>query len=149
MASLGDLTDDDVLWDISKRSLVSAWKAGATMWALNNQTWTRAMGEMVEYLVWHDIWSKMRIFSDMLKNGDTCTAEASKTGPANMLDSLPNPFNETQLEVLRESIGKPKEGTKNQLKLWKSRGFIEYSAQTGLYSKTEKYLKGIRNDGKA
>ena len=142
MASLGDLTDDDVLWDISKRSLVSAWKAGCTMWVLNNQTFTRPIGEMVEYLVWHDIWSKMRIFSDLLKDGDTSTTEASKTGPANMLDSLPDPFNETQLEALRERSGKAKEGTKRQLRVWQSRGFINYSAQAGMYSKTEFYLKG-------
>ena len=44
MASLADLTDDDVLWDISKRALVSAWKAGCLMWVLNGQTWTRANG---------------------------------------------------------------------------------------------------------
>jgi hypothetical protein len=37
MASLADLADDDVLWDVSKRALVSAWKAGCVMWVLNNQ----------------------------------------------------------------------------------------------------------------
>ena len=44
MATLADLTDDDVLWDISKRSIVSAWKAGCLLWVLNDQTWTKAMG---------------------------------------------------------------------------------------------------------
>ena len=61
MASLADLADDDVLWDVSKRALVSAWKAGCVLWVLNNQTWTRSMGELVEWLVYHDIWSKMQI----------------------------------------------------------------------------------------
>ena len=142
MASLGDLTDDDVLWDISKRSLVSAWKAGCVLWVLNNQTWTKAMGEMVEWLVYHDIWSKMRIFSDMLKDGDTSASEASRKGPANMLDSLPDIFNEAQLDALRESVGKRKEGTTQQLRVWKNRKFIEFDEQTGLYTKTETYLKG-------
>ena len=59
MATLADLTDDDVLWDMSKRALVSAWKCGCIMWVLNNQTWTRAMGDIVEWLVYHDIWSKV------------------------------------------------------------------------------------------
>ena len=59
-----------------------------------------------------------------------------------MLDSLDNSFNEQQLEALRLSIGKSKEGTKPQLSLWKCRGFVTYSAQTGLYTKTEEYLKG-------
>ena len=142
MASLGDLTDDDVLWDISKRSLVSAWKAGCTMWVLNNQTYSRAIGDLVEWLVYHDIWSKMRLTSDLLKNGDTSTAEASKTGPKNMLEQLPNTFSETQLEALRETIGKSKDGTNGQLRIWLYRKFITLDNQTGLYSKTEKYLNG-------
>ena len=47
MASLADLADDDILWDISKRSLVSAWKAGCLLWTLNNQTWTKPMASLV------------------------------------------------------------------------------------------------------
>jgi hypothetical protein len=140
MATMADLADDDVLWDCSKRALVSAWKAGCIMWVLNNQTWTKAMGDVVEWLVYHDIWSKMQIFADMLKDGDTSTTEASKTGPKNMLDSLPDTFNEAQLEALRTSLGKNPEGTKNQLYQWVFRGFITYSEQTGLYTKTEAYL---------
>ena len=59
MASMADLIDDDVLWDMSKRALVSAWKAGCILWALNGQTWTRSMGEVVEWLLYRDIWSKL------------------------------------------------------------------------------------------
>ncbi len=142
MATLADLTDDDVLWDASKRALVSAWKAGCVMWVLNSQTWTKSMGEVVEWLVYHDIWSKMQIFSDLLKDGDTCTADASKSGPKNMLDDLPDNFNETQLEALRTQLGKSKEGTKNQLYKWVSRGFVTRSDETGLYTKTVLYLNG-------
>ena len=140
MATLADLADDDVLWDCSKRALVSAWKAGCVMWVLNNQTWTKAMGEMVEWLVYHDIWSKMQIFADLLKEGDISTSETSKAGPKNMLEDLPDTFNEAQLEALRTSLGKSAEGTKNQLYKWVFRKFITYSAETGLYSKTEKFL---------
>jgi hypothetical protein len=147
MATLGDLTDDDILWDISKRSLVSAWKAGATMWVLNNQTWTKSMADIVEWLVWRDIWSKRAIFSDMLFDKDADqTSEAQRRGPKNMLDDLPNSFKEAQLEALRTSLGKSKEGTGAQLRKWVFRNFITYSNQTGLYTKTDEYLKG--NDGK-
>ena len=64
-----------------------------------------------------------------------------------MLDSLPDSFNEAQLEAVRLEFGKSKEGTKHQLSSWKNRGFITYSNQTGLYTKTDEYLKGIKNDG--
>ena len=141
MASLADLADDDLLFEISHRSLVSAWKAGCILWVLNNQTWTKAMGELVEWLVYHDLWSKMAVFADMLKDGDTSLSEVVKTGPKNMLDNLPDSFNEAQLEALRVSVDKPKDGTKRQLRVWKNRGFITYSELTGLYTKTEDYLR--------
>ena len=37
MASLADLADDDLLFEISHRALVSAWKAGCVLWILNDQ----------------------------------------------------------------------------------------------------------------
>ena len=144
MATLADLTDDDLLFELSHRSLVSAWKAGCILWVLNNQTWTKAMGELVEWLVYHDLWSKLQIFADMLKESDYGASEASKTGPKNMLDDLPDTFNLAQLEALRVSMEKPIEGTKAQLRQWLHRKFIEYSAQTGLYSKTELYLQNAK-----
>ena len=145
IAELGDLTDNDCLWDMGKRSLISAWKAGCIMWALNNMTWSRAMGDVVEWLVIHDMWSKYQVLGDMLKDGDMSTAEASKAVPANMLDDIKgDSFNEQQLEALRESMGKSKDGTKRQLRVWVHRGLITFNEQTGIYTKTEAYLNRTR-----
>jgi hypothetical protein len=140
MATLADLADDDVLFEVSHRALVSAWKAGCVMWIMNNQVWTKSMSEMVEWLVYHDLWSKMQLFADMLGKDADLTSEAQRRGPKIMLDSLPDSFNEAQLEALRVQLGKSKDGTKGQLRKWVFRKFIEYSAQTGLYSKTQEYL---------
>ena len=140
MATLADLADDDLLFEMSHRSLVSAWKAGCVMWVLNNQTWTKSMGELVEWLVYHDIWSKMQLFADMLGRDAEQLSEAQRRGPKNMLDSLPDTFNEAQLEALRLELGKSKEGTGSQLRKWVFRKFITYSNQTGLYTKTDEYL---------
>ena len=142
MAQLADLADDDVLWDCSKRALVSAWKAGCILWVLNNQTWTKAMGEVVEWLVYRDLWSKMQLFADLLGKDADAVSEAQRRGPKNMLDSLPASFNEAQLAALRTELGKSAEGTGAQLRKWVFRGFITFSNQTGLYTKTEAYMKG-------
>ena len=99
------------------------------------------MGELVEWLVYHDLWSKMQIFADMLNLDVDQMSEAQRRGPKNMLDNLPNTFNESQLTALRSSLGKSSEGTYNQLHKWMFRKFITYSAETGLYTKTEEYLK--------
>ena len=134
MAVLADLADDDVLWDMSKRALVSAWKAGCIMWVLNDRHWAKTMSDMVEWLVYHDLWSKMRIFADLLGDNADTTGDAKRRGPKNMLDSLPDTFSLEQLRQLRISLGKSADG-KDQLRTWRNRGFITYSAQTGMYSK--------------
>ena len=100
------------------------------------------MGSIVEWLVYHDIWSKMQVFADMLSQDAETISEAQRRGPKNLLDDLPSSFNAAQLEALRLSLGKTKEGTKNQLYKWTFRKFITYSAQTGLYTKTQEYLLG-------
>ena len=58
-----------------------------------------------------------------------------------MLNDLATSFNEQQLEALRLERGKSKEGTKHLLNVWKYRGFITYSNETGLYTKTDEYLR--------
>ena len=141
MASLADLADDDVLFELSPRSIFAAWKKAATLWILNDQTWTRSIGEFMIWFCYYDLWSKVRVFGDMFKLGDAQEDDVQKSGPKNMLDNLGNSFNEQQLETLRLSLGKSKEGTQHQLSVWKNRGFITYSCQTGLYTKTEKYLR--------
>ena len=141
MAKLADLADDDMLWELSHRSIFSAWKKGAVLWILNDQTWTRSIGDFVVWFCYYDLWSKVKVFGDMFKCGDV-QEEVQRTGPKNMLDHLEVSFNELQLEALRLSLGKSKEGTKHQLNVWKNRKFITYSSQTGLYTKTREYLMG-------
>ena len=138
------VADDDVLFELSHRSIFAAWKKAATLWILNNQTWTRSIGEFMRWFCYYDLWSKVKIFGDMFKGADAQSEDAQKSGPKNMLDSLDKVFNEQQLEALRISLGKSKEGTNHQLSVWKNRGFIIYSEQTGLYTKTGQYLSNSK-----
>jgi len=142
MAQLADLADDDMLFELSHRSIFSAWKKAATLWILNDQTWTRSIGDYMVWFCYYDLWSKVKVFGDLFKGAEDHQDEVQRSGPKNMLDSLEKDFHEYQLEALRESLGKSKAGTKHQLNVWKSRGFITYSNQTGLYTKTDEYLKG-------
>lgn len=143
MASLADLADDDMLFELSHRSIFAAWKKGATLWILNDQTWSRSIGDFVIWFCYYDLWSKVKVFGDMFKNGEEEQEEVKRRGPKNLLQELPNPFSEQQLEGLRINMGKSKEGTRHQISVWSNRGLIEPSAQTGLYSKTNKFF-GIK-----
>ncbi len=143
MAMIADLADDDVLWDMGKRAILMGWKNGCLLYILNGQQWTRPMGELVEWMVYHDMWSKFQVFGDMLKLDDNRGDADEKGGPKNMLDDLPDSFNEAQLEALRDSLGKSKDA-KRQIRVWKARKFITYDAETGLFSKTEKYFNRLK-----
>lgn len=140
MARMADLADDDMLFELSHRSIFAAWKKAAVLWILNDQTWTRSIGDFMVWFCYYDLWSKVQVFGDMFKGIGSLHDDCQKCGPKNMLDSLERSFNEQQLEILRESLGKSKEGTKHQLSVWINRKFITYSNQTGLYTKTEEYL---------
>ena len=141
MAQVADLADDDMLFELSHRSILSAWKKGAVLWILNDQTWARSIGDFVVWFCYYDLWSKVKVFGDMFKGADAQTEDVSKSGPKNMLDSLGSQFSEQQLEALRTQLGKSREGTRHQLNVWKNRRFITFSPETGMYSKTEEYLR--------
>ena len=142
MVDLANLADSDDLFEISHRSIFSAWKKAGVLWLLNDQTYSRSIGEWMVYFCFYDLWARLQVFDQMISPGDVQTDNTHKRGQVNMLESLPNPFSEQQLENLRISLGKSKEGTKHQISVWVNRNFVTYSNQTGLYSKTEEYLKG-------
>ena len=134
-----------VVFSIIDGRIFAAWKKAATLWILNDQTWTRSIGEYMIWFCYYDLWSKMMVFGDMFKLVDNRLEETEKSKPKNMLDSLGQSFNEQQLEALRLQLGKSKEGTKHQLRVWKNRGFITFADETGLYTKTDDYLNRVES----
>ena len=57
-----------MLWELSHRSIFSAWKKGAVLWILNDQSWSKSIGDFAEWFT--DLWSKVKVFGDMFKTGD-------------------------------------------------------------------------------
>lgn len=75
---------------------------------------------MVEWFCYYDLWSKVKVFGDMFGQGGMPTEQERQGGVKNMLENLPETFSEQQLEALRLSVGKDKDGTKHQLRVWKT-----------------------------
>lgn len=141
MAKMADLADDDILFELSHRSIFAAWKKAAILWILNDQLWTRSIGDFMVWFCYYDLWSKVQVFGDLFNGVEVLLDDGQKRGPKNMLDDLDKTFSEQQLEALRLSLGKSKEGTSHLLSTWKYRGFVTFDNQTGMYTKTEEYLK--------
>ena len=140
MAQLADITDDDMLWELSHRSIFSAWKKAAILWILNDQTWSKSIGEFMTWFCYYDLWSKVHVFGDLFKGAEPLDEEkVRKNGPRNMLEDLPDTFCAQQLEAIRMEAGKDQKGTMVQLWHWKTRGLVTYSEETKMYTKTELY----------
>lgn len=141
MASLSDLADDDTLFELSHRSIFAAWKKGATLWILNDQTWTRSIGEFVVWFCYYDLWSKVRVFGDMLKSGDALMDDTQKSGPKNMLDRLPDSFSETQLGGTTPAARQKQGGHQTSTQRLEKPPVHHLLQPTGLYTKTAEYLR--------
>lgn len=141
MAAIADLADDDMLFELSHRSIFAAWKKGCVLWLLNNQTWSKSIADFMKWFCYFDLWSKIQVFGDLFHNGEEAETD-SKNLPKNMLDDLPGTFNENQLIALRQKMGKKESGTKHQLQMWVYRGHVTFDPETQYYSKTMGYLDG-------
>ena len=91
MARLSDLADDDILFELSHRSIFAAWKKGATLWILNDQTWSRSIGEFVVWFCYYDLWSKVKVFGDLFKSGDILRTRCSGAAPRICSTTCPTP----------------------------------------------------------
>ncbi len=60
-------------------------------------------------------------------------------GPQNMLELLPDEFDEREYQQLRASLGKSGDG-KQTLRTWTGRHYIYWDEIIGKYCKTEEYL---------
>lgn len=144
MAEYANMTDDDEFFSLSHRSLVIGYKAGCCLWLLNNCKWTPAIGKHVNWLVGYDIWSKYMVFGDKISENEFKSVDdSSKSGPKNLLDNMPNDsFSQQEFEAMCQTK-QTKTDAKGLLKNYKKRRYIVFNSETGLYTKTAKYLKMI------
>lgn len=144
MAEYANLTDSDEFFTLSHRSLIIGYKVGCCLWLLNNCCWTPAMTKHVEWIIAMDLWSKYQVYSDLIEENEfTAIDDSSKTGPKNLLDNMPgDTFSLQEFEEMCLK-NKTKTDAKGLIKNYKKRKYIEFSNQTGLYTKTPKYLKMV------
>lgn len=140
LADMADLADDDVFESLYHRSLVIAWLKGCVLYVAEGYRWSKPIADFVEWSLYYDLWSKIAIFAPQMKDSRSkTTIDVRKYGPANMLDMLPDSFQQSQLEQLRQTQNKTVYCTP-QLNTWLQRGYITFDPQTQFYTKTQEYL---------
>jgi len=126
MAEIAMLSDDENFEALSYRSLVIAWLKACVLYVANGCKWTSSIADFMRWSLYYDLWSKLALFAPKLRENKEVvdTSKLKQNGPTNMLDLLPERFTYAQLVQIRQQFGRSEEGTRNQLKQWKHRGFI-------------------------
>ena len=89
------------------------------------------MDDFIRWSERYDLYCKMRFFGDMIARENSAGEKSSKRGPENLLQLLPDIFTMPQLDAIRMEHGLNAKGTRNVIKQWIYRGYIERISPSG------------------
>ena len=135
------LYDSEAYRVLSYRANVIAWLKGMVLYVAHGYKWTNEIANFVRWSEQYNLWCKMLYFGQQLEQELREEVEIQRqNGPRNLLDLLPDEFTREQYGQMRQSQGKNGDG-EGTLRSWASRGYIFLDSASGLYCKTEAYLK--------
>ena len=120
---LAVLSQSRVFDDLSHRACVIAWLKACVLFVANGYKWEKSIEDFVRWALQNDLWCKMNYFGAMIAADSTDSFEV-KRGPQNMLMMLPDEFTTDDVIRVRKMCGLSEKGTSDQIRQWKSRGFV-------------------------
>ena len=110
--------------EFAKRGLANGFRRAMVLYLANGEKWEKAMEDFIVWSVKYDLWCKMRFFWDLID--DERHQRFTSRGPQNLLQQLPDDFTWEALEKLRDEANLKPGGTREMLKSWMKRGYLEY-----------------------
>ena len=117
------LSQSRVFDDLSHRACVIAWLKACVLFVANGYKWEKNIEDFVRWSLQNDLWCKMNYFGAMIA-ADSADTYEMKRGPQNMLLMLPDEFTTDDVIRVRKMCGLSEKGTSEQIRQWKSRGFV-------------------------
>ena len=125
-AEFARLSQSRVYENFSFRANVIAYLKACVLYVANGEKWDKTLEDFVRWSLQYDMWCKMEFFGEAIEaaNQEAVCGRKIHTGPRNLLELLPDEFTTADAERLRQMQGMDTQGTKNMLRLWKSRGYV-------------------------
>ena len=125
-AEFARLSQSRVYENLSFRANVIAYLKACVLYVANGEKWDKTLEDFVRWSLQYDMWCKMEFFGEAIEaaNQEAVCGSKIHTGPRNLLELLPDEFTTADAERLRQMQGMDAQGTKNMLRLWKSRGYV-------------------------
>ena len=130
-AEFSRLSQDRVYENLSFRANVIGYLKACVLYVANGYLWEPEIEDFIRWSERYDLYCKMRFFGDMIARENSTGEKSSKRGPENLLQLLPDIFTMPQLDAIRMEHGLNAKGTKNVIKQWIYRGYIERISPPG------------------
>ncbi len=130
-AEFARTSQNRIFENFSFRANVIAYLKACVLYVANGYRWEPEMDDFIRWSERYDLYCKMRFFGDMIARENSAGEKSSKRGPENLLQLLPDIFTMPQLDAIRMEHGLNAKGTKNVIKQWIYRGYIERISPNG------------------
>ena len=130
-AEFSRLSQDRVYENLSFRANVIGYLKACVLYVANGYQWEPEIEDFIRWSERYDLYCKMRFFGDMIARENSAGEKSSKRGPENLLQLLPDIFTMPQLDAIRMEHGLNAKGTRNVIKQWIYRGYIERISPPG------------------
>ena len=130
-AEFARTSQNRIFENFSFRANVIAYLKACVLYVANGYRWEPEMDDFIRWSERYDLYCKMRFFGDMIARENSAGEKSSKRGPGNLLQLLPDIFTMPQLDAIRMEHGLNAKGTRNVIKQWIYRGYIERISPTG------------------
>ena len=149
-ADFSRLSQSRVYENLSFRANVIAYLKAMVLFVASGGKWDKTVENFIRWSLQYDLWCKMRFFGNDIEMAESAHyASASKRGPQNLLDLLPDVFTREEVQLLRQKLGMERGSLKAMLSAWRQRGYIELYGKEmphselnqQRYEKTDFYLR--------
>ena len=130
-AEFARTSQNRIFENFSFRANVIAYLKACVLYVANGYRWEPEMDDFIRWSERYDLYCKMRFFGDMIARENSTGEKSSKRGPENLLQLLPDIFTMPQLDAIRLEHGLNAKGTRNVIKQWIYRGYIERISPSG------------------
>ena len=130
-AEFARTSQNRIFENFSFRANVIAYLKACVLYVANGYRWEPEMDDFIRWSERYDLYCKIRFFGDMIARENSAGEKSSKRGPENLLQLLPDIFTMPQLDAIRMEHGLNAKGTKNVIKQWIYRGYIERISPPG------------------
>ena len=123
-ADTARMTQSRVYENLSFRANVIAYLKACVLYVANGCKWEKEIADFVRWSEQYDLWCKMRFFASAIEQAETEGEKSNRRGPRNLLQLLPNQFTMQEAETLRLQHGLDRKGTRQMLRQWVYREYI-------------------------